>query len=104
MTTEFPLEWDGFTADEKRQLKPRWARLRFPAEFCARFSGKICKGTPGQPSDISISANDIRTFREHWSAKFDFSSLDELVKMAGDGVTKAAQKWREMTGSREEVQ
>jgi hypothetical protein len=99
MTTEFAIEWVGFTSSEKRQLKSRWARLRFWPGFCARFSGKVYKGDPGEPGGIWIYANDVRRFREHWSVGMDFPSVDELVRMAAEVVTRAAMQYREISPS-----
>jgi hypothetical protein len=87
MTTEFPIDWVGFTPSQKRQLQSR----------CGRFSGKVHKGDPGEPGGIWIYANDIRTFKEHWAVEMDFPSLDELARLATEVVTSAAQQWKEMT-------
>jgi hypothetical protein len=96
MTAEFAIEWVGFTLGEKRQLRSRWAMLRFSPEFSARFSGRVENGDPGKPAIIFISANDVRTFREHWTMGMDFQNLNELIGKSTEVVTCATQQWKEM--------
>ncbi len=96
MTTEFAIEWSGFTSSEKRQLRTRWVQLRFNPEFCAQFSGKTYKGAPGEPGGIWIYPNDVRRFEKHWGIEVDFRSLNELIRMAGEVVEGAARQWERM--------
>jgi hypothetical protein len=94
MTMEFRIEWVGFPSNETRRLKARWARCRFPTEFCGRFSGRAYRGVPGEPGGICIQANDgIPTYAY---AELAFSSLDELVTMAEGFVRQAAQRCHEL--------
>lgn len=79
MTTELPIEWDGFTAAERQRLKTRWSRVQFSPEFTAKFRGKISKGAPGEAGFFYFEANDLEFFREHFSGGLDFRNLDQLV-------------------------
>jgi hypothetical protein len=81
MTSEFPIEWEGFTASERQRLKAKWSRVQFPAEFTSKFRGSISKGAPGEDGFFHFEANDLTFFSEHFSGGIGFSSIDELVEM-----------------------
>jgi hypothetical protein len=84
LTPEFPIDWKGFNASEKRKLTTRWARLSFPPELCAKISGQVSKGAPGQPGSIFVHANDLKTFTENFQVEVDFSGIDDLVAKPED--------------------
>jgi len=90
MSTEFPIEWEGFTSPERQRLKTLWSRRQFsfPPEFFAQFSGKIYKGAAGEAGGFHFAANDLRVFREHLSGEVDFSSLENLVDLTAGLVTE----------------
>jgi hypothetical protein len=94
MTTEFLIEWVGFTPNEKQRLRARWARLTFPAEFCARFAGRVHKGAPVESGGIWIQATALSTFTEYWSEELNLRNLDEFVTTAAEVVIGAAQRWK----------
>ena len=88
MTTEFPIEWEGFTAHELQRLKTRWSRLQFSPEFTRHFRGSISKGSPGEPGVFMFEANDLTFFGEHYSGHIGFEDLDELVDSTAQLATK----------------
>lgn len=88
MTTELPIEWEGFTTSERQQLKTRWSRVHFSPEFTAKFRGTITKGSPGEPGYFSFEANDLTFFREHYTGSLNFTNLDEVIKLTAELATK----------------
>jgi hypothetical protein len=90
MSTEFPIEWEGFTASERQRLRRLWSRreFSFPPEFFAQFSGKIYKGAAGEAGGFHFAANDLRVFREHLSGEVDFTSLENLADLTANLVTE----------------
>jgi hypothetical protein len=88
MITEFPIEWEGFTASERQRLKTKWSKIQFAPEFTAKFQGSIAKGEPGEDGMFHFEAKDLKFFREHFSGGIGFSDFDELIELTHELATK----------------
>jgi hypothetical protein len=62
--------------------------VHFAAEFTARFSGKISKGSAGEPGLFFFAANDLNFFREHFFGSVDFKDIDGVVTRSADLAMK----------------
>jgi hypothetical protein len=87
MTTEFAIEWEGFTGGERERLKTQWSRIQFSPKFTAKFQGSISKGSPGAAGFFHFEAKDLRFFREHFSGEVAFTDLNELVESTAELAT-----------------